>query len=347
MDRLERYLDQVCRSIGGPRPLREHVRQELREHLHDAVAQHTAAGRPEADAVARALADFGRPEELRSELEAMHGHRMLAVVIDRALQWKEMTMRAKWLWTGWAYVGLGAVLALEVLFITFLVMFIVPKYQKLMHDGMIEFTTLEEQGVKWMPAYLNRLSEVTGDYTTFLVLGAAALWGLFEWRVRSENKSFMRLSALGTAAAALLVVLVLAAGALVISFCLAMPAMGRMARPFAQEQVAAFDASVGAVEDAVAKADWAGARAHADQASGALHRLAHGPALTSLTASNEPRAVDELRGRVRASHEQLRAAQEALAARDAGRANAALAELRRAFEPVRDASKRVVKGPNP
>ena len=47
MDRLEHYLDQICRSIGGPRSLREHVRQELREHLLDAVAQHKAAGLPE------------------------------------------------------------------------------------------------------------------------------------------------------------------------------------------------------------------------------------------------------------------------------------------------------------
>ena len=31
MNKLEQYLDQVCRSIGGPRALREHVRQELRE----------------------------------------------------------------------------------------------------------------------------------------------------------------------------------------------------------------------------------------------------------------------------------------------------------------------------
>ena len=87
----------------------------------------------------RALEEFGKPEEVRSELEATHGHRMLAVVIDKAMQWKEMTMRAKWLWTTWAYLGLVAVIALEVLFITFMVMFIVPKFQKLMqrrHDRL-------------------------------------------------------------------------------------------------------------------------------------------------------------------------------------------------------------------
>src|SRR5262245_58641141 len=193
MDKLEQYLDQVCRSIGGPRSLRQHVRQELREHLLDAVAQHKAADVPEEDAVARALEEFGKPEDLRSELEATHGQRLLPVVIDKAMQWKEMTMRAKWLWTTWAFLGLALVIALEVFFLTFMVLYIVPRFQKLMRDGMVDYAILEEQGVTWMPAFLNGLKDVTGGYTTFLVLGVAVLWGLFEWRVKSENKSFMRL----------------------------------------------------------------------------------------------------------------------------------------------------------
>jgi hypothetical protein len=343
MDRLEHYLDQICRSIGGPRSLREHVRQELREHLLDAVAQHKAAGLPDEEAMARALTDFGRPEELRSELEATHGHRMLALVIDRAMQWKEMTMRAKWLWTTWAYLSLVAVLALEVLFITFMVLYIVPKFQKLMHDGMVEYAILEEQGVTWMPAFLNGLMVVNSGYTTFFVLGVAALWGLFEWRVTSENKTFMRLSVLGTAAAGLLSVVVLTAGTLVISFTLAMPALGRMARPFALEQVSALDTSVGALEQSLAKEDWTTAQEHADQASSALHRLARGPALTSLTSWNESPTVEELQAQVSAAHEQLRAAQQALVAKDTGRVHAALGGFRKSFGPVRDSSRRPVR----
>src|SRR5262245_30706635 len=211
MDKLEHYLDQVCRSIGGPRSLRQHVRQELREHLLDALAQHRAAGLSDEDALNRALEEFGKPEEVRSELEATHGQRMLAVVIDKALEWKEMTMRAKWLWTTWAYLGLVSVIALEVLFLTFMVIFIVPRFQKLLRDGMIDSAILEEQGVTWIPAFLGGLQHVTGSYTTLLVLGVAVLWGLFEWRVRSENKPFMRLSALGTTAVGLLVVVALTA----------------------------------------------------------------------------------------------------------------------------------------
>ena len=87
MDKLEHYLDQVCRSIGGPRSLRQHIRQELREHLRDAVAEHRAAGLSEEEALARALADFGGPDQVRSELEATHGYRMMALVIDKAMQW--------------------------------------------------------------------------------------------------------------------------------------------------------------------------------------------------------------------------------------------------------------------
>ena len=65
MDKLEHYLDQVCRGIGGPRSLRQHVRQELREHLRDAAAEHQAAGMSEAEALDRALEDFGGPEQVR------------------------------------------------------------------------------------------------------------------------------------------------------------------------------------------------------------------------------------------------------------------------------------------
>src|SRR3982750_674781 len=98
MDKLERYLDQVCRGIAGPRSLRHHIRQELREHLLDAAAEHRRAGLSETQALEKALEDFGGPELVRSELEATHGHRLTAVLIDKAMQWKELTMKSKWLW---------------------------------------------------------------------------------------------------------------------------------------------------------------------------------------------------------------------------------------------------------
>jgi hypothetical protein len=266
---------------------------------------------------------------------------MLAVVIEKALQWKEMTMRTKWLWTTWAYLGVVGVIVLEVLFLTFLTLMIVPKYQKMLHDGMIDQAIVEEHELEWMPGFLFGLKDVMeGSLMLPALVIVAVLWGLFEWRVKSENKHLMRLAALGTAAVGLMVVVVLAAGALVISFCLAMPAMGELSRPFALEQVAAIETSTGALGEALAQKDWKTAQAQAELTSGALHRLAHGPALKSLTRIGEPPAVEELRAHVQAAHQHLRAAQQAIAAQDAQRTEATLAQFRREFAPVLEASKR-------
>lgn len=340
MDKLERYLDQVCRSIGGPRSMRQHVRQELREHLLDALAQHKTAGLSEEEALAKSLEEFGQPEDVRSELEATHGQRMMAVVIDRAMQWKEITMRAKWLWTSWAYLSLVLVIALEVMFLTFVVIFIIPKFQKLLHDGMIDAGALDEHGVKWMVDFLLCLKHVGGDYTIFLIVGAALAWGLFEWRVRSDNKPFMRLSALGTTAVGLMVVVVLTAGSLVIPFTLAMPVMGILARPWALEQVNTIDASVSALEQALAKKDWEAMHDHANRASNAITRLSHGPAIPSLTLRHEPPTVEELRANVKAASEGLAEAHQAIRDKEAGRLEKALQHFRTSFGPVRQAAQR-------
>jgi len=340
MDKLERYLDQVCRSMGGPRPLRQHVRQELREHLLDAAAQHRAEGLSDEQALDRALAEFGKPEEMRSELEATHGHRMLGVVIDKALQWKENTMRAKWLWTTWAYVALGVVIALEVMFITFMVLMIVPKFYKLMQDGIVDSAIIDEQGMSWMMSFLDSVNYTTQHYTTFLLLGAALLWGLFEWRVKSENKTFMRLAALGTVAVALLALVMFIAGTLLVSFCLGAPAMGVMARPFALEQVSTIDTSLGALDEALAKADWDAMDKHAHQASSATNHLLHGPAIKSLTSRSQSPTAEELRADVEGTSEALSDVQRAVREKNAEQAKAALAKFRKAYEPLRDAAKK-------
>ena len=343
MDKLEQYVEQVCRSIGGPWAMRQHVRQELREHLRDAVAQHRTAGLSDEEALTRALEEFGKPEDVRSELEATHGHQMMAVVIDKAIEWKEMTMKAKWLWTTWAYLGLAVTIVLEVLFITFMVLMIIPKYQKLLRDGMIDYDAFVEHDVAWMPAFLNRLQDVAGGYTTLMVLGAAVLWGLFEWRVKSENKSLMRLSALGTVAAILMVVIILAAGSMAVSFTLAMPAMGQLSRPYALERVSAIDTSTSAVEAALAENDWQKMREQAEQATYALRKLSQGPVPSALARSSEPKSLDELRAHIQAAREDFAQANQSIADKNAEQLKAALDKFRKSFEPVRQAAREAKK----
>jgi HAAS len=347
MEKLELYLDQVCRSIGGPVEMRDHVRQELREHLLDAVAQHKAAGLSEAEALAMALAEFGKPEEVRSELEATHGQRMIWV-IDKALQWKEMTMKAKWLWVSWAYVGLAMVIMLQALFITFNVIFIIPKFKKIMADGLIDQAILNDEGARWMVNYLHELSYIAGHYTLFLLLAPALAWATFEWRVKSENKPFMRLSALGTVAIALTVVVVLMSGSMVVCFCLGMPAMARMARPFALDQVRDVETHLKSWDQLrkVGKFtnEWENAgfreerRADTIAVSNALARLSNGPVLPALTQRNDPGLVNDLRAHLSAAQESLGKAQKAIQARDLKQFELEIDNVRKSFSPILEAA---------
>jgi hypothetical protein len=339
MDKLEEYLDQVCRSIGGPRALRQHVRQELSEHLRDAVAQHRVEGLSEAAALDKALEEFGKPDEVRSELEATHGRRLMAVVIDKAIEWKEITMKAKWLWTSWAYLALVIVIALELLFLYFNGVFIVPKFQKLMQDGIVDPAIVDEAGASWMPAFVVSLREA-GRYTLLFIVVAAVAWGLFEWRVRSENKAFIRLSALGTVAVGLMVLVVMMAGSLVITFCLGAPAMGRMARSFAVAQIGHVNRSLWALEAAEVPMKWEEKQGHVQEATHALDKLAKAPgaAFRALAADGSFHVGQQLLEDVKAGREYLLKAQRAIQSKDAEQLRIALEGFHKSFEPVQEAA---------
>jgi hypothetical protein len=335
MDKLERYLDQVCRSIGGPKSLRQHVRQELREHLLDAAAEHRAAGLSEEAALDRAVQDFGGPEEVRAGLEEAHGHRLLPVVIDKAMQWKERTMRAKWLWMTWAHLALGAVIALEVMWITCAVITLVPRFQGHMRYGVIDPEILEKDGMTWMASFLDGLKHVGGHYTTWLLLAVVVMCGLFEWRVRSENKSFIRLSVWGTAAVGLMVTSLLTAGSLVITYMVATPATNGIVRPWAMQQIDSIDTSITALEQALAKKDWESIEEHANQASQNLERLvAAAPAVGSLTHQDGRPSFEKLRAQLKSANACLLEAQQAARAKDAGRVEAAVQKFRELIGPT-------------
>jgi len=339
MDRLESYLNQICWSIGGPKALREHVRQELRAHLLDAVEQHKTAGLTDEEAVTKAMEEFGRPEDLRPELEATHGHRMLAVLIDRALQWKERTMRAKWLWSSWANLTLSLMIALELLFIAFNVYFIIPKFQGLLGAGFIDGEFLRKPGGSWMLTFLERLKTVEENHGWSILLAAAAAIGLFEWRVKGENKSLMRFCSLGTSALGLFLVVIMMTVSLVVTFCLAAPELGPMVRPWAVEQVASIDAAIDGIDQARVKKDWDTMQEQAEQASSAIERLTRGPAIHSLVGWGASPTLGKLRDDVHATTENLREVQRAIRKKDEIRLSTSLRELRNSYEPVHDVSK--------
>jgi hypothetical protein len=203
---------------------------------------------------------------------------------------------------------------------------------------MIDSAALRETDVYWLPSFLEGLRR-TGDYTTWLLLGAIAVWGLFEWRVHSENKSFMRLSALGTAAVGLMVAVALTAASLILPFLIAMPAFARISAPLAAEQMASIDTSVSAIERAIPKKDWEAMQENADRASGGVDNLAR-MAFAIWTATSGPQkpTVEELQARLNAAKESLREAQQAIQAKDTERLQAAVRAFRKSYGPVREAA---------
>ena len=343
MDRVERYLDQICRSIGGPRSLRDHVRQELREHLLDSRDRHRALGQSDDEALTSALEEFGRPEDVRLELEATHGQRLLAVVIDKAMQWKERTMRAKWLWSTWAYLTMGLVITLELLFIFSSCYFVYPKFRALTYDGIIDAELIRQGGGSWMLTFLERLSIVEQKYTLPILIAAAVAIGLFEWRVRGENKSLMRFAALGTAALGLFLVVIVMTFSLVVTFCLTTPQVIPMVRPWAVEQVASIGAALDGIEQARVKKDWDTLREQAELASSATESLTHGPAIISLVGRNSSPTWAELRSSVQGMTAKLPEIHKAIRDKDETTLSTSLRELQRTYEPLRDVS----KGPPP
>jgi hypothetical protein len=340
MKKLEDYLDRVCRRIGGPRALRQHVRRELQEHLLDAMAQHKAAGLPEEAALDRALAEFGQPEEVRTELEAMHGQRMLAVVIEKAMQWQESTMKAKWLWTTWAYLALGLVIVLQALFLTFTNMMIVPRFQVFLRHGFVDRAVLAESDATWLLTTLLNLHDWTSNRTTFVLLAAVVAIALFEWRIRSDNKPFIRVAALGTVAVTLMIVIGLMTGSMLVAFEVGAPALGRMTRPWAVEQVGSASKSLTAIEQALSSKDWPEIEKQTEAAATSLRMLSQGPAIASLTRWNEAPSIEELRSQLSQAHEELRAVQQASAARDTTRTETALVRLHQAWSPLQAAASR-------
>ncbi|OWK37509.1 permease prefix domain 1-containing protein [Fimbriiglobus ruber] len=336
MDELDRYLDQICRGVAGPRALRQHIRQELGEHLRDAVAGHRAAGMTEADAVARAIEDFGGPDAVRAELLAAHGQRFMTVVIDRTIQWKEATMKARWLWTTWAHLALVGMIALNVALILFVTTALVPMHRNLlMRDGLFpELHVSERNFLTWSWSFLGELPTLSDGL--WWAGGAAAAIALFEWRVRGENKSLVRLSLLGTTALGLTGVVALTLFALVVSAQVTVMGLYVQApEKRVAAQTAGVDASVAALEQAVAQKDWDEIRYKANSAALEMGKLTRAGAFApTLVAMQQQSKTDDLRAQLKTAQASLREAYEAAGKKDAPGVDAALKKFHEAYSPV-------------
>jgi len=334
MDKLEHYLDQVCWGVGGPRSLRQHLRAELREHLQDAAAAYRAAGATEDEALTRALEDFGGAEQVRAELEATHGHRLTAMIVDKALQWKEITMRAKRVWTTWAHVVLLAVIALEVVFILSMMVFIVPKCREIIaYEWPMSVDPAADAVVAWFRTVIDGVAAVMHVWMWW-VIPLAVLWGLFEWRYHSEHKLLVRLSGLGTAALGLLIVVVITAAAIVLPLTMVAPNIRtRPPEPIVRQEVTRINAGLKALERAAAAKDWDTIDQSAREVARGVDALTHlGAAAATLLSLGEQAKVDEIRAQLKAASESISEAQRAIWDKDPHRLEAALREFQAEYD---------------
>jgi hypothetical protein len=234
-----------------------------------------------------------------------------------------------------------AILAIVLNFwwLNFAAIFLVPKFQKLAEDGVIDLDYLAEQGFSWMPALLEAVHFCAAEYAGWFLLAAAVLVGLFEWRMRSHNKTLIRLLIFGTVVFLLSVVSVLVGVALAIPQLQSGPVTSRMAVTFAKVQIEHLDASIGAMEQALLKEDWEALKAPAATASQALYNLDKArPAVRGLWSRESP-SVEEMRSLVAQANAAMTDIRQAIINNNAAEMELGLRKLRQAYAPLREAAK--------
>ena len=155
-----------------------------------------------------------------------------------------------------------------------------PEVPLVLYQGLIDGSTSGRRAVRGCSRSWTYSSAVGGNHAWSILLATAAAIGLFEWRIKGENKSLMRFSALGTSA--LRVVPGghrddgLARGALLCGDVRNRPDGPSLGRGAGREHRAATDG----IEQARVKKDWDTMQAQAEQAS--AHRTPDTPDRPSI-----------------------------------------------------------------
>ena len=344
MEKIERYLDQACRGIAGPRAsattsarnskntsstpsLRAQIRRPLRRR----------SPRP-------ALEDFGGPDLVRSELEATHGHRLMTLVLDKALQWKEKTISPLALdfrrpsppsSSPSHFKSSSPSASSSSLF---------PRLRELVFVGVI--ADGPSTGiVRWSMNYLSTTASIIDNVLCFLI-PLAIVWALFEWRVRSENKSFIRLSVLGLFSVGLMVAALFTTAAISLPFfiVLNLNSTSEGSEHLVAERVNRFDHLLAQIDQSASAADWPALQGDAQQLfddqiaypSGSYYPARSLPYNTpaALLLSRHREDILALRHDLRDTRTALQNLSDISTTRDPARIKDALQKLHAAYDPI-------------
>jgi hypothetical protein len=289
MSEIETFLDRVCGHLGVPASLKEHIRDELRGHLLEAIETHVAAGVPQERAVAQAIEEFGAPEDVAEGLRSVYGRRLVSVLMEKAMAWKERTLKTGWKWSFVAHAALAALIVAEVLFVAFAVTYIFPLVER-------ECQLLGLEAPPYWKAVLTTVRALH-DFSLVLIALAVAAFAIFEWRYRGEHKQTVRLACGGVAALAgmALVAAVSVAMAVPLVMLSAEAASPRTAA-FVRQKATEADAAFRELQAAMAVQDQSGACHAAGRFLHALDILKHSPAgIPILACLERERDLDAIR----------------------------------------------------
>jgi hypothetical protein len=195
----------------------------------------------------------------------------------------------------WTHLTLGLIIVAEISFIVLGMRFLMPACRRI-----VSFADTDIAGfysiIPGSNSFLALLHMPAYNTISWLI-AFAVLWGLFEWRVRNENKPKLRLAAMTSLSLLLFVVVAMFAAIMVIPTAKAAERLNaRHPEPIVAERMAILDRLVGQLEQAVVKNDLPMADDFAHTAMGAANDLANtGAAASTLLLSPEPARVKTLR----------------------------------------------------
>jgi len=247
-------------------------------------------------------------------------------------------MKAKLL-NSWLHIALAAMIAVEVAFLWWCTMYIVPIYQRFRYDGWMDGDDSTRPITSWTHSVLSQITGLVDGLSAswwlcIIVLAAGALLFL---RLRSENKRLIGLSTLATAALGLMMLASALSVALVIPLVVGITTIysGNPEQVVMQE-LRYIDKSVGALEHAVAKGDWDAMQTPARLAAHGVDDLASmGAAAPAMLSLDRQQKIDRLRTSLKTAGGHLRDVEQAIQSKDPLALQAAMERFREEYPPMR------------
>lgn len=251
----------------------------------------------------------------------------------------EAPITSHWIYKGWIYLTLALAIAINLFWLNFAALFLIPKFQKLAYDGVIDLVYVNSDGLGWMPALLEWVYFFAARKVGWVLFALVVLAGLFEWRVKRPSKPFLRISVLATVALVLSIVSILVGVSLALPQLLSGPVTSRMAVTFARVQVFELEVSIDGMEKALARKDWEALQTSAADATQTLMNLEKlRPAVPGLW-SPESRSVEDMRRLVQQASAAMTGIRQAITENDANEVERGLKIVRDSHLPLREAAR--------